>query len=53
MRQCEAVTQPSTYAAPHRCLKRHGLIRVGEQTLCAHHRQVAGFRGPDDAARGR
>ncbi|MDE2491762.1 MAG: hypothetical protein KGM24_13025 [Elusimicrobia bacterium] len=41
-RQCQAVTPASTYSAPHRCLKRGGVRRLGALFLCAHHRASAG-----------
>ena len=38
MKQCEAVTLASSYAAAHPCLKKNGLKMVGKRRLCAHHR---------------
>ncbi|MBI5625102.1 MAG: hypothetical protein HY924_15100 [Elusimicrobia bacterium] len=38
MKQCDAVTLASTYAAAHRCLKKTGVRKIGKRNLCAHHR---------------
>ena len=40
MKQCEATTRASTYADTHRCLKKHGIERVGGRYLCAHHKNA-------------
>lgn len=37
MKQCDAVTQPSTYTLAHRCLKTRGVKKAGRKNLCAHH----------------
>jgi len=48
MRQCDATTIASTYSDSHRCLKRHGLKKVGRRILCAHH--YAAMSRKDDSA---
>ncbi|MEK9144405.1 MAG: hypothetical protein AAB339_02205 [Elusimicrobiota bacterium] len=40
MKQCEATTLPSAYAARHRCLKKNGVRKFGRRLLCAHHRNM-------------
>ena len=44
MKQCEAVTLASSYAAAHPCLKKNGLKMVGNKLLCAHHRAAKSAR---------
>ena len=45
-KRCEAVTQPSTYSAAHRCLKRPVPKKTGKRHLCVHHQNMETVRRP-------
>lgn len=47
MKQCEAITLPSSYSEAHRCLKTSGVKKSGRKYLCAHHQTMEAAKQPN------